>query len=111
MAFEQELKRNGNGKCLVNASWLNLNIIFINDILTGQIDDIYNDLTNKRIWKAELTVVNSALPSDYKYILKSSKSETTTIKRKLRFYLFVNNNTKLNIRHLMNKHLNVYWEA
>ena len=76
-----------NKKCLVFPSWINSNLIFINDIINeqGEIKEnfILTKLDDKRNWISELAKIIKALPNDWKRLLKTKSSYKTKVKTTL----------------------------
>lgn len=77
------------GKCLNNTSWIESNILFMNDILSnnGEIkaDDILQKLKHKQNWIAEFHTLKYSIPTKWKKHLKSNDSIQTTVKTALKF--------------------------
>lgn len=73
-----------NGKCILFKTWIDSNIIFINDIISanGEIDTktIYNKLNNKHNWISELNILKKAIPKHWKNTIKTNDSIKTKVK-------------------------------
>lgn len=86
-----------NRKCLLFKNWIDVNIVHIDDILNqnGEIDSkfIFDKLTNRQNWISEIHKIKTAIPKQWKNILKTNMSKSTVVGIKSTF-TFSNGNTK-----------------
>lgn len=101
------------GKCLVFHSWINSDLIFINDILNknGKIDEtIFNKLIDHSNWISELFRVKHAIPNSWKEILKSESSIKTAVKNDKTVFGSNINIAFLNNQDIRNKFIKLKFE-
>ena len=80
-----------NRKCLLYKTWIDDNILYINDIISpaGEIDTalILQKLHSKQNWISEIYKLKRAIPEAWKNKLKSRTSRETAVQTKTDFFL------------------------
>ena len=80
-----------NGTCLLYKNWIDVGIIYVNDIIaaTGDINSayIYEKLNMKQNWISEICRLKRAIPNHWKQILKTPNSRETTVYTQTRFII------------------------
>ena len=74
------------GKCLLFKSWINSDLICIDDITrNGKLSEelVYDKLVNKTNWISEFSLLKKCIPSQWKYALQSEVSVKSKIKRNI----------------------------
>jgi hypothetical protein len=74
-----------NNKPLFFKSWINSDIIFVNDLLdeNGNItsNQVFNKLQHRHNWMAEFTIISKAIPPAWKHALQTPDSEASRVKQ------------------------------
>ena len=88
------------GKTLIFKSWINSDILFLNDIIgqSGCLDEtkILGKLKNKTNWISQVNIIKKAVPGVWKGILKSRESKLTVVNATLKLTFNRENSLNMN---------------
>ena len=77
--------------CLLYKNWIDVGIIYVNDIIADTFDFnaayIYEKLNIKQNWISEICRLKRAIPNHSKQILKTPNSRETTVYTQTRFII------------------------